>query len=212
MNPPAPIALAYMADPMCSWCWGFSPVIEQLRADYADQLPFDVVMGGLRAGAVKPLTAGQRRIILHHWSEIAAYTGAAFATEHALPDGFVYDTEPACRAVVVARQMKSELALPMLKTLHAAFYAEGRDVTRQDVLVELAAEAGLNAGSFEQAFDSEQARQAARSDFARAAEAGVTGYPSLCVTREGHSFPLITGYQPLAQARQMIDRVLDKFG
>ncbi|MDH5427723.1 MAG: DsbA family protein, partial [Nitrospirota bacterium] len=26
--------LIYVADPMCSWCWGFSPVLEEIRRLY----------------------------------------------------------------------------------------------------------------------------------------------------------------------------------
>ena len=29
----------YFADPMCSWCYGFSPVMRQLRGRYGDVLP-----------------------------------------------------------------------------------------------------------------------------------------------------------------------------
>ncbi|MFQ5523922.1 MAG: DsbA family protein, partial [Acidimicrobiia bacterium] len=38
--------LIYVGDPMCSWCWGFAPEIE----DLADEYPVEVVVGGLRPG------------------------------------------------------------------------------------------------------------------------------------------------------------------
>ncbi len=40
--------LIFVLDPMCSWCWGFAPVIEQLRETQADNYNFSLVMGGLR--------------------------------------------------------------------------------------------------------------------------------------------------------------------
>nr|MBA3324286.1 DsbA family protein [Paracoccaceae bacterium] len=42
--------LLYVADPMCSWCWGFAPVIADIRAAFRDRLPLHLVMGGLRPG------------------------------------------------------------------------------------------------------------------------------------------------------------------
>ena len=33
---------------MCSWCWGFHPVIEQMRQEYAKMYDFALVVGGLR--------------------------------------------------------------------------------------------------------------------------------------------------------------------
>jgi len=48
--------LIYFADPMCSWCYGFSPVIDDIRRAYGNALPIRVVMGGLRPGTDKPVT------------------------------------------------------------------------------------------------------------------------------------------------------------
>ena len=48
---PAPrpdLGFVYVGDPMCSWCWGFAPALEQLERRYG--LPLKVVMGGLRTG------------------------------------------------------------------------------------------------------------------------------------------------------------------
>ena len=43
--------LHYVGDPMCSWCWGMSPVMaETARWCRAEGLGFRIVMGGLRAG------------------------------------------------------------------------------------------------------------------------------------------------------------------
>ena len=44
------LQLIYFADPMCSWCYGFSPVVRALRPRYAEVLPIRLIMGGLRPG------------------------------------------------------------------------------------------------------------------------------------------------------------------
>ena len=36
----------YFADPMCSWCYGFSPVMGALARQFEGRLPVRVVMGG----------------------------------------------------------------------------------------------------------------------------------------------------------------------
>ena len=43
--------LVYLADPMCSWCYGFSPVIAAIAERFEDRMPLQLVMGGLRASA-----------------------------------------------------------------------------------------------------------------------------------------------------------------
>lgn len=51
--------LIYVADPMCSWCYGFGPQLADLRARLADTLgapvPVTLVTGGLRPGQREPL-------------------------------------------------------------------------------------------------------------------------------------------------------------
>ena len=43
--------LWYIADPMCSWCWGFAPTIKEIRLNYSEKLKIKLVMGGLRSGS-----------------------------------------------------------------------------------------------------------------------------------------------------------------
>ena len=41
--------LLYVMDPMCSWCWGFAPVVETLAAQANRAgIELQVVVGGLR--------------------------------------------------------------------------------------------------------------------------------------------------------------------
>jgi putative protein-disulfide isomerase len=41
--------LYYFADPMCSWCYGFAPVMDKLRKAFGAQFDIRLVMGGLKA-------------------------------------------------------------------------------------------------------------------------------------------------------------------
>ena len=92
--------LWYFADPMCSWCWGFSPVISVIKDVYADRLKVALLLGGLRPGTTEPMTAALREEILHHWQAVQRRTGQPFLFENAMPAGCVYDTEPPSRAEV----------------------------------------------------------------------------------------------------------------
>lgn len=38
--------IIYIGDPMCSWCWGFSPVLDQIRETYGAMAPVRVIVGG----------------------------------------------------------------------------------------------------------------------------------------------------------------------
>jgi putative protein-disulfide isomerase len=171
----------YFADPMCSWCYGFSPVVDALRLRYADILPIRLVMGGLRPGTTVPMPEAARRSLVRHWDEIAALTGQPFDVALAERDGFVYDTDPAARAVVLARRTSNDAALDYLARAHQAFYAEGQDVTSNEVLADLAAEQGFDRGAFLAALADQGLKDETWRDYAISQRAGATGFPTLIV-------------------------------
>ena len=196
--------LWYFADPMCSWCWGFSPVIETLRDEYHDRMKIALVLGGLRHETA-PMTAAGRAEILHHWQQVHTRTGQPFRFDNALPEGFVYDTEPACRAVVTVGGIDPVRIFPLFKAIQNAFYAEGRDVTQPGVLADLAAELGVDKGAFLPAFDSEAARARTQAHFKQTRQAGVHGFPALILQQDAQLTPVSSGCQPLDAVRAAIE-------
>jgi putative protein-disulfide isomerase len=199
--------LWYFADPMCSWCWGFSPVIETLREEYRGRMKIALVLGGLRHETA-PMTAAGRAEILHHWLQVHARTGQPFRFEHALPAGFVYDTEPACRAVVTVGGLDPALTFPLFKAIQNAFYAEGRDVTQPGVLADLAAELGVDQDAFLPAFDSDAARARTQAHFKQTRQAGVRGFPALILQQDSRLHSICSGCQPLDTVRAAIEAQL----
>jgi putative protein-disulfide isomerase len=193
--------LIYFADPMCSWCYGFSPVIEEIRKAFGRALPVKVVMGGLRPGTEQPMTAEAKHEVLGHWTHVHEATGLPF-DEHALDrEGFRYDTDPGARAVIVARRESEEMAVSYLARAQKAFYAEGRDVTSGEVLADLAEELGLDRAGFLAQWSSEEAKQETWRDYAISQRAGVTGFPTLIGgPNEAGVYGVVTrGYAPAEQ-------------
>lgn len=190
--------LVYFADPMCSWCYGFSPTISALEQTFRGRLPVRPVMGGLRAGNTRAMRPEDKAYIRDAWTRVAAASGQPF--DHAFFDreGFVYDTEPACRAVVVMRQRRPEAALAFMSTISRAFYAQNRDVTSPDVLADLAADAGVDRSEFAMALLSPDARNDTFRDFLTSQQVGVQGFPTLVAGNQADGYALVTsGYRPL---------------
>lgn len=202
--------LVYVMDPMCSWCWGFAPVAEALvRQAQESGVALHLVMGGLRSNDA-PLEASTRRYILDHWQSVAQATGQPFAFDGALPDGFVYDTTPACRALVTARQFDPLAAWRLAGLIQSAFYAQGRDVTQPAALVELAGQAGLSRQAFAEAFDNVASLTATQADFAWVQGLGIAGFPTLLAERNGQLALLTNGYQPLEALAPLLGRWLER--
>lgn len=47
--------LYYIHDPMCSWCWGFTPIWQKIRAQLPADLPVVYLLGGLAPDSDDPM-------------------------------------------------------------------------------------------------------------------------------------------------------------
>jgi len=202
--------LLYVMDPMCSWCWGFAPVLESLAEQAAAAgVGLHLVAGGLRRDSVA-IDAAARVRYLGYWQAVNAGTGQLFNFNDGLPEGLVYDTEPACRALVTARQLAPDLVWPLTRLIQQAFYTEGVDVTRASVLVELAEQAGIPRIVFAEPFDSQAMRAATAADVSWVQDLGIAGFPTLLAEREGQLALLTNGYQPLEVLQPLLARWLER--
>jgi putative protein-disulfide isomerase len=206
---PAQTRLVYFADPMCSWCYGFSPVIAALAERFEDRLPLDVVLGGLRAGNTEPMRDKDKALIREHWTRVGQMTGQPFDMSFFDREGFVYDTEPACRAVVTARRLLPRMALPFMARIQQAFYAENRDMTAVREISQVAEEAGFDRGDFGAAFANSETRNETFRDFLTAQSLGIHGFPTLIAGSEERGYALLTnGYRPLEDLAEPLERWL----
>ena len=205
------LQLIYFADPMCSWCWGFSPVIEAVGDRFGDRLPIRLVLGGLRPGTTEAMDDATRRTIRHHWEHVRDASGQPFDFAFFDREGFVYDTEPPCRAVVAVRRQDPAAALPFLKRLHRAFYADNTDVTDRAALSALAADHGVARAAFESAFDDAATVAETRADFAIAQQTGIRGFPTLLAGSDAAGYAVVTnGFQPVDSIVAALAALLDQ--
>lgn len=197
--------LIYVMDPMCSWCWGFAPVIDAIR-DAHPGLAIDLVAGGLRPGVTDPMQDAARQALAGHWDAVARVSGQPMLTPSELSAGFIYNTEPACRALVVARELNAEQVWPLVREIQTAFYTRAEDVTQSAILADFAERVGYARSSFCKAFVGEAALQSVAADFTWAAELGISGFPTLLAERDGMLALLANGYRPAGEILPLLDR------
>lgn len=205
------LVVRYIGDPMCSWCWGLSPVVEQLAA-YCDQegLAFSLTVGGLRAGGGDPWDASFRAFLRNEWAHIAQVTGQPFGFSLLDLPQFDYDTEPACRAVVVAQQMLAQQGtrpsaiLPFFRTVQEKFYVEGKDPKNVSFYREACDAVKLNFETFEAVFPTPAARRVTHQQFVQCRQWGVRSFPTLLFEANGKSVLLNAGF---TQAAPLLERL-----
>ncbi len=211
MSDADPPHFIYFADPMCSWCYGFGPVVGALTRQFEGRLELRLIMGGLRAGETRPMREKDLAYLKEAWANVADASGQPF--DHAFFDRetFTYNTEPACRAVVTMRRRAPDKALSFTARVSEAFYAANRDVTSDEVLADIAAEADEDRASFFADLTGADARNETFRDFMLAKEAGVEGFPLLAAGRQSTGYALIThGFRPLDGLPEAIEDWLGK--
>lgn len=193
----------FVGDPMCSWCYGFGPQLTKLRAELKG-VPFSMIMGGLRDGEI--FDAAKLKNHLGYWQAVHEATGLPFDATALSQEAFNYTTEPACRAVVSVRSLDSSKEYAAYAALQKAFYAEGRDITREEVIEGVIASIGFDIMAFSKMFRSDEMKKATAADKQKARTYGVSSFPTLIVIdRQGH-LSQIRGYKKYEELKALIKR------
>ncbi len=213
-------SLVYVGDPMCSWCYGFGVPLHQLL-EQLPGVPLAVVLGGLRAFNQEVMPETLKSTLHHHWSEVTKRSGKPFGTGQFDREGFIYDTEPACRAVVTIRAHAAEHTLAMYHAIQHAFYAMGRDITQTSVLADvwqelvdskILGDVEFSSSGFIEAFESDSIKTQTRNDFAMVQQWGIRGFPALIAVVNGEAQLVSNGYMEADEMLQRVQQVFDSTG
>lgn len=189
------VAVHYVGDPMCSWCWGVASAIKALEAwCQAHGFRFVVTAGGLRAGGGDEWNSAFRRFLRDEWKHIHNVTGQPFSYALLERDAFDYDTEPACRAVVSASLIRPEAKLTFFHATQSKFYTESGDPKEVDFYQSVCEKTAIPFTDFKTVFESERAALETTAEFTRARQLGVSAFPSFLVEKSGVIRNVACGY------------------
>jgi putative protein-disulfide isomerase len=193
--------LVLAADPMCSWCYGFGKQMELLLQRRPDA-SLRIVLGGLRAGATDVLDDAGKQFRLHHWAKVEEVSGVPFNRAGLIArTGFVYDTEPVCRAVVTARILRPNAnILKVFRAFQHAFYVDALDTTDGAVLADAGSRAleelghPVAAAEFLETWLKKSTIEESAADFATVRAMGVSSFPTLFLKKGGTLSRVGSGY------------------
>ena len=209
--------LIYIADPMCAWCYGFGPELAALL-EGVPGLPVDVVVGGLRPYTKVALDVESAKELKAQWEKVAQETNLPFSYDILSREGYIYDTEPACRAVVAARKLAPKASLYVFHEIQRMFFSEGKDVTQGEVLAPIVCKALAEQGypvdeaTFLATWSSDVAVKATNDDFLLADKWELRGYPTLVLER-GKELELVTaGYVAMPRLIELLLMLVEQKG
>lgn len=181
-------AVTYLFDPLCGWCYGASPVVQQLGQQASIQL--ELAPSGLFAGGGRTMDAAFEDFAWSNDQRIAKLTGQRFTEDYRRQVlghlGSRFDSATATLALTAVSLSEPQRELEALRALQEARYVQGLDTCDMSVVEKLLRDLGLAAAADRlDASDAELlAANAARIQKARGLMQtfGAQGVPALVVS------------------------------
>ncbi len=207
---------------MCSWCYAFKPVLQQLRQQlaelYRNKFTLVTILGGLAADSDRPMPEAMRQQLRATWQRI----------EDKLPaTQFNYNfwdnwqetqprrsTYPACRAIIAAHSFdkagSTYYEQLMLDGIQAAYYQQALNPSNDKLLGHIAAQIGLVMDDFAQQFFSAEIQQALIQQIEQSQQMNVHSYPSLILQTDSSSYwPISIDYHSSATIIDNMNELAD---
>lgn len=202
--------LLYFFDPLCGWCYGFSPVIRDIAAT-EDTISVEIVCGGMITGEREgPIGKQFADYILGAIPRVQEMTGVTFgeAYKDRIRDGSYYSSsvKPSI-AIVVARELLPDQIVPFAADLQKAFYAEGKDVNGDTFYRDLAKAYGLDPQLFLDKMNDPAYKAKAEAEFARTQQFGVNGFPCLVTEWNGQYYMVSSGFATKSEVLETLKRI-----
>ncbi|NNF97033.1 MAG: DsbA family protein [Halobacteria archaeon] len=169
--------LYYLYDPMCSWCWGFKPVWDELRERLQGELDIVYVVGGLAPETHTPMPVEMQTYLQQTWRKVTEHTGVSFNHDFWSLNTPKRSTYPACKAVLVARQ--SGLELEMYAAIQQLYYQKAGNPSDYENLYQLSEDLGLERQRFIEQIHSDEIDTLLQQEIMLTEQLGAQGFPSL---------------------------------
>jgi predicted DsbA family dithiol-disulfide isomerase len=207
------IEILAFTDPVCTWCWGSEPTLRKLTTWYGDAVHIRYVMGGLvedirnfydRANHIGGDPVNSNAQIARHWLEASERHGMPVRVEgFRLFTAETVSTYPQNIAFKAVELTNPALAARYLRRLREAAAAEAREIGRQEVLIELASEVGVDIGAFIGHLKDGSAEAAFRNDLETTRRYSARGFPTF-VFRYGEREIMLRGSQSFSAMQAVV--------
>lgn len=203
--------LYYVADPMCSWCWGFRPVLQAIVSALPESVPVAYVMGGLAKDSDDPMPEATRAYVQRNWRDVTATTGAEFNWDFWRECKPRRSTYPACRAVLAAKAQREDAVPEMFDAIQRAYYREARNPSDIETLTEVAGSLSppLDVETFERDIKSPGIEAALQAAFNQRRSMGVREFPSVIVKRGDEQTDIVRGWANTETAMARLEKALN---
>jgi len=207
--------LLYCYDAYCGWCYGFSPVIKKIAAEYAGKFDFEVLSGGMM---VEENIAPIDKIgpyIQAAYKRVEELSGIKFGEDYLWhinhPDlsDWVMNSEKPAIALCIFKEYYPERQVEFASDLQYALNFEGRDLDDDEAYKHLLEKYSINEEAFYSKLKSDEYKEQAYYEFSLCKQLQVTGFPAVLLQESDSKFHLLTrGFTPYEDLKERIDALI----
>jgi len=201
----------YVYDPLCSWCYGFSPVIKKIKNAYKDQFDFKVISGGMQSGERKQPVSAIRDYLKAAYKNVTEKTGVEFGEKFmtVLEEGSrMLDSIPPSIALSIVKDLKPEEALNFAASIQEAIYYDGFNWNSVKAYFPYLKQYDIDPEDFKRKFEDPIYKEKTLEDFKLAANFGVTGFPSVILKKEDKYYLIAQGFVPFEKLNATVEQIL----
>ncbi|MEQ8472790.1 MAG: DsbA family protein [Marinoscillum sp.] len=201
----------YLFDPLCGWCFGFSPTIVDFRNQHPE-LDFRAVPGGMITGARVAPYHTMNDYIQNAKERLESHTGTKFGKDYLnkiTPSDILMDSVPPSKALVTLESFGVD-TIDAAHILQQAHFVKGKDYNDLNTYVELATTFHIEKGAFVSKYDSVEMDLAVKEAFNWVQRAGVNGFPTVILKRKDQYFLIARGFMPLDGLSQNLEAAMNE--
>ncbi len=208
--------IIYYTDPLCCWSWGMEPQLRKLQFTYSGQVNWRYCMGGLLSGwknyhddvnsVSRPIQMGPV------WMHAQQVSGMPM-------DSVIWMRDPpassylACIAVKCAELQSKKCGQKYLRLLRETIMLEGKNIAKEDVLVETANKLSelpqydFQLEKFKSDLNNDNGLEAFRKDLQEVQYKNINRFPTMIIKGSSHKGIIVTGYRPYSILMEAIKQV-----
>ena len=181
---------------MCSWCWGFRPVWQQLEQQLSTTVKIVYIVGGLAPDSDQPMAMAMQQTLAATWQRIQQQIpGIEFNYDfwrHNTKTHPRRSTYPSCRAVLAAKMQDAKLEKAMILSIQQAYFLQAKNPSNIDILTNIATSIGLKPEQFRDDMASQTVEMQLQEQLQLARRLSVQGFPSLVLSNRDllHAIPV----------------------
>lgn len=205
---PKPLQITVYQDVLCSWCYLADLRLETVKQEFGDLIRWRVRPYPLRIHDKRPTEKELRGLMaeVHRAQQEPEPVARLLTTELWQGGDAPRSSIPALAALEAARLQGPTARTHLARAMQRAALEQGVNVTRTDVIYELANRVGLDMGPFSAAYHSEDTRKLILEEHQLAASRGVSGVPTLVIAGRW----MVSGLREVTEYREHILSCLGK--